>query len=175
MGKMGEELGLPLPVTLMLSLGAGVTVSLTAGKYVFKDSAGNVVLEAGADEVDGIRTQIKQGVEAGSDALKGRRGAIESSSDVGNNAKKLDTNNIPNMTKQDIIDSIPDDWNYTEHNSFVHIRDGDGNIRIRIDPPDKTTNYPHVHVYDNNGNLLDSAGNIVDRKSPDGHIPYKGN
>ena len=70
-GKMGEELGLPLPVTLMLSLGAGVTVSLTAGKYVFKDSAGNVVLEAGADEVDGIRTQIKQGVETGSDVLEG--------------------------------------------------------------------------------------------------------
>ncbi len=62
-GKMGEELGLPLPITLMLSVGAGVTVSLTAGKYVFKDSAGNVVLEAGADEVDGIRTQIKQGVK----------------------------------------------------------------------------------------------------------------
>ncbi len=40
-GKMGEELGLPLPITLMLSLGAGVTVSLTARKYVFKDSAGN--------------------------------------------------------------------------------------------------------------------------------------
>ena len=70
-GKMGEELGLPLPITLMLSMGAGVTVSLTAGKYVFKDSAGNVVLEAGADEVDGIRTQIKQGVETGSDVLEG--------------------------------------------------------------------------------------------------------
>ena len=75
MGKIArqktEELGLPLPITLMLSLGAGVTVSLTAGKYVFKDSAGNVVLEAGADEVDGIRTQIKQGVETGSDVLEG--------------------------------------------------------------------------------------------------------
>ena len=68
-GKMGEELGLPLPITLMLSLGAGLTVSLTAGKYVFKDSAGNVVLEAGADEVDGIRTQIKQGVETGTGVL----------------------------------------------------------------------------------------------------------
>ena len=77
-GKMGEELGLPLPITLMLSLGAGVTVSLTAGKYVFKDSAGNVVLEAGADEVDGIRTQIKQGVETGSDALKRGSSAVES-------------------------------------------------------------------------------------------------
>ena len=57
----------------------------------------------------------------------------------------------------------------------VHIRDADGNIRIRIDPPDEITNYPHVHAYDSDGNLLDSAGNIVDRKSPDGHIPYKDN
>jgi len=93
-------------------------------------------------------------------------GKIESGTGVGNIAGKLDTNNIPNMTKQDIIDSIPDDWNYTEHNGFVHIRDADGNIRIRIDPPDKITNYPHVHAYDSDGNLLDSAGNIVDRKNP---------
>ena len=70
-GKMGEELGLPLPITLMLSLGAGVTVLLTAGKYVFKDSAGNVLLEARADEVDGIRTQIKRQAQNGSDALEG--------------------------------------------------------------------------------------------------------
>ena len=105
----------------------------------------------------------------------GERNRNESGSDVGNIAKKFDTNNIPNMTKQDIIDSIPDDWNYTEHNGFVHIRDADGDIRIRIDPPDKVTQYPHVHAYDSVGNLLDSAGNIVDRKSPDGHIPYKDN
>ena len=70
-GKMGEELVLPLPITLMLSLGAGVTVLLTAGKYVFKDSAGNVLLEARADEVDGIRTQIKRQAQNGSDALEG--------------------------------------------------------------------------------------------------------
>ena len=108
-------------------------------------------------------------------ALPGGGRGIGGGTDVGNIAKKLDTNNIPNMTKQDIIDSIPDDWNYTEHNGFVHIRDADGNIRIRIDPPDKVTNYPHVHAYDSDGNLLDSAGNIVDRKSPDGHMPYKDN
>ena len=90
-----------------------------------------------------------------------------------NIAKNLDTNNIPNMTKQEIIDAIPDNWKYTEHNGFVHIKDEAGKIRIRIDPPDKVTQYPHVHVYDNDGNLLDGLGNIVDRKSPDGHIPYK--
>ena len=90
-----------------------------------------------------------------------------------NIAKNLDTNNIPNMTKQEIIDAIPDNWKYTEHNGFVHIKDEAGKMRIRIDPPDKVTQYPHVHVYDDDGNLLDSLGNIVDRKSPDGHIPYK--
>ena len=77
------------------------------------------------------------------------------------------------MTKQEIIDAIPDNWKYAEHNGFVHIKDEAGKIRIRIDPPDKVTQYPRIHVYDNDGNLLDSLGNIVDRKSPDGHIPYK--
>ena len=98
-------------------------------------------------------------------------GLSESGSTAGNIAKNLDTNNISNMTKQEIIDAIPDNWKYAEHNGFVHIKDEAGKIRIRIDPPDKVTQYPHVHVYD--GNLLDSLGNIVDRKSPDGHIPYK--
>ncbi|WP_455718515.1 polymorphic toxin-type HINT domain-containing protein, partial [Anaerosporobacter sp.] len=92
---------------------------------------------------------------------------------AGNIAKNLDTNNIPNMTKQEIIDTIPDNWKHTEHNGFVHIKDEAGKMRIRIDPLDKVTQYPHVHVYDNDGNLLDILGNIVDRKSPDGHIPYK--
>lgn len=45
-------------------------------------------------------------------------------------------------------------------------------MRIRIDPADKVTKYPHVHIYDESGNLLDINGNVVDRKSPDGHIPY---
>lgn len=98
---------------------------------------------------------------------------IEGGSKTGNIINNLDTNNIPNMTKQDILNKIPDSWKYTEHNGFVHIKDDTGTMRIRIDPPDKVTSYPHVHVYDNNGNLLDVLGNIVDRKSPDGHIPYK--
>jgi len=132
------------------------------------ENAAENVLEAGAKNLD-------EAAEAAAEATKRVDDVVEGGTDVGNIAKKLDTNNIPNMTKQDIIDSIPDDWNYTEHNGFVHIRDADGNIRLRIDSPDKVTNYPHVHAYDSDGNLLDSAGNIVDRKSPDGHIPYKDN
>ena len=87
--------------------------------------------------------------------------------------KNFDPSNIPNMNKQEIIDSIPDTWKYTEHNGFVHVRDESGRIRIRIDPPDKVTQYPHVHIYDDEGNLLDILGNVVSKKSMAGHIPYK--
>ena len=107
-----------------------------------------------------------------SESNKGN-GCGESNKTKGNITERLDTNEIPNMTKQEIIDSIPDDWEYTEHNGFVHIKDETGKMRIRIDPPDKMTKYPHVHAYDNNGNLLDRFGNIVDRTSPAGHLPYK--
>ena len=107
-----------------------------------------------------------------SESSKGN-GCGESNKTKGNITERLDTNEIPNMTKQEIIDSIPDDWEYTEHNGFVHIKDETGKMRIRIDPPDKMTKYPHVHAYDNNGNLLDRFGNIVDRTSPAGHLSYK--
>jgi len=53
-GQAGEELGLPLPVTLLLSLGAGITVAKVGGKYIFRDGTGKQVLEAGADEVDAL-------------------------------------------------------------------------------------------------------------------------
>lgn len=107
-----------------------------------------------------------------SESNKGK-GDGESNKTKGNITERLDTNEIPNMTKQEIIDSIPDDWEYTEHNGFVHIKDETGKMRIRIDPPDKMTKCPHIHAYDNNGNLLDRFGNIVDRTSPAGHLPYK--
>ena len=100
-------------------------------------------------------------------------GGKDTEETISNVTQNLDTNNIPSMTKQEIIDNISDNWRYIENNGFVHIKDSTGKIRIRIDPPDKVTRYPHVHVYDGKGNLLDRFGNIVDKKSPDGHIPYK--
>jgi hypothetical protein len=45
---------------------------------------------------------------------------------------------------------------------------------MRLDPPDKATNYNHVHLYDKEGNSLDSNLKRVDYKSPDAHIRYKG-
>ncbi|WP_253944730.1 hypothetical protein [Paenibacillus sp. NEAU-GSW1] len=91
----------------------------------------------------------------------------------GNFAGQINSTNIPNMTKKEILDSLPADWKYTENNGFVHVKDANGNIRMRIDPPDKVTKYDHVHLYDENGNSLDINLNIVDRKSPDAHIPIK--
>ncbi|MGX7235800.1 transposase [Enterococcus phoeniculicola] len=43
---------------------------------------------------------------------------------------------------------------------------------MKIDPPDKITEYDHVHLFDNNGNPIDINGNIVGWKSKDAHIPF---
>ena len=76
------------------------------------------------------------------------------------------------IESQDVdVDNLPEGWSKTEHNGFIHIRDENGTIRIRIDPPDKNTLYPHKHLYDKSGNPIDINGNPVDRRSPDAHIP----
>jgi len=62
---------------------------------------------------------------------------------------------------------------YEQYVLSSHIRDNDGTIRSRIDPPDSATTYPHKHYYDVNKNPLDVNGNIVNPKSPDAHIPLK--
>ncbi|WP_432719011.1 hypothetical protein [Pectinatus frisingensis] len=77
------------------------------------------------------------------------------------------------MSKGEIIEKLPKNWTYTENNGFVHVRDANGTIRMRIDSPDKATNYDHVHLFDENKNPIDIELNIVDRKSPDAHIPYQ--
>ena len=59
-----------------------------------------------------------------------------------------------------------------EHNRRVHIKNSKGDYKIRIDPPDRITDYNHMHIYDKNGKPLDINGNIVNRKSPDAHIPW---
>lgn len=77
------------------------------------------------------------------------------------------------MSKNEILNSLPDGWKYTENNGFIHVRDSTGKVRMKIDPPDKITEYDHVHLFDNNGNPIDINGNIVGWKSKDAHIPFE--
>ena len=84
---------------------------------------------------------------------------------------------ISEMSVSEMRESIPDDWNIYEIEGKdgqmrVHIKDANGNYRVRIDPPDKVTQYQHIHILDENGNALDINGNIVGTKDPAGHIPY---
>ena len=81
--------------------------------------------------------------------------------------------NISDMNKAEILNSLPKDWSYTENNGFIHVRDSNGQVRMKIDPSDKVTKYDHVHLFDSDGNIINKNGEIVDRKSTDAHIPYK--
>ena len=45
-------------------------------------------------------------------------------------------------------------------------------LGLKSDPPDKVTQYKHMHIYDSDYNPLDINGNIVGRKSSDAHIPW---
>ena len=55
-----DALGMPMEVTLMLSLFTGCTVSIAGGKYLLKDTAGVVVKEIAPEDVDDI---LKAGME----------------------------------------------------------------------------------------------------------------
>lgn len=92
------------------------------------------------------------------------------------NLNSLSPNEISKLSLKDMEESKPDDWSFNANgpngNDFVHIKDANGNYRIRIDPPDRVTPYRHFHLYDKIGNSLDIKGNIVPYDSIDAHIPY---
>lgn len=48
--------------------------------------------------------------------------------EVGKFGGEIIAKNIPNMSKKEILDSLPTEWKYTENNGFVHVRDTSGNI-----------------------------------------------
>jgi len=52
----------------------------------------------------------------------------EDEGDTGNDESNFgfDTENIPNMTKEKLLDKIPKDWSVTENNGFIHVRDAEG-------------------------------------------------
>jgi len=76
------------------------------------------------------------------------------------------------MSKEQLKSELPKDWSFHEHNGRIHIKDANGNFRIRIDPPDNITNYKHIHIFDENGNPLNILGEIVGKKDPASHIPW---
>ncbi|WP_044640136.1 DNRLRE domain-containing protein [Risungbinella massiliensis] len=135
------------------------------GLFVFVPVVGATSVKIIAD---GLKSTSRSTVQRSSGSLRMNLQAFSNRF-----AGKINADNIPNMSKQEIFDGLPSNWKYTENNGFVHIRDDIGNIRMRIDPPDKVTKYDHVHLYDQKGNPLDVNLNIVDRKSADAHIPYK--
>lgn len=59
-------------------------------------------------------------------------------------------------------------------NRFINLVDRFGNTRVKIHPPDKITNYHHLHIYDQHGNPLNRHLKVVTRNSQGAHIPYGG-
>ncbi|BBH53573.1 FG-GAP repeat domain-containing protein [Fluviispira sanaruensis] len=53
---------------------------------------------------------------------------------------------------------------------FMHFKGKDNKMRVRIDPPDKTSKYDHMHIYDSKGNSLNKNLKIVDEASVEAHI-----
>ena len=88
-------------------------------------------------------------------------------------ASKAESNLVNNSMNDIDVDDLPNGWSKTTNNGFTHVRDSNGNLRMRIDPPDANTPYHHKHLYDEFGNSLDAQGNIVSPKSQDAHIPYE--
>ena len=120
---------------------------------------------------------LKENLFMQAEKLPNSGGSIGSVNGKGNVVRKfageINANNIPNMSRREILDGLPSNWRYTENSGFIHVRDANENIRMRIDPPDKVTKYDHIHLFDENGHPIDVNLNTVDRKSPEAHIPYK--
>jgi hypothetical protein len=57
-GQIGQELELPLPITLLMSMGAGIGIVKAGGRYLFKDQAGNVLLDVAEKDVDALRKGV---------------------------------------------------------------------------------------------------------------------
>lgn len=53
---------------------------------------------------------------------------------------------------------------------FMEFIDQHGQVRVKIHAPDQVTNYPHLHLYHQDGSSLDSHLRRMVRKSPDAHI-----
>ncbi|MFT8317722.1 MAG: T7SS effector LXG polymorphic toxin [Sporolactobacillus sp.] len=137
--------------------------------------------EVKKDTSDAVQETQRMGKIDGTNGDRDKHaGTSETTKDTGEASKKASGANLSNLSPKQISGmsvnqlkiNLPDGWRIFENNGRVHIKDVNNNFRVRIDPPDKVTNYSHVHIYDADKNPLDINGNIVDKKSPDGHIPW---
>ncbi len=53
---------------------------------------------------------------------------------------------------------------------YLEFTDRFGNLRAKIHPSDRVTQYPHLHVYDSKGHPLNKQLQVVNKRSPDSHI-----
>ena len=73
-GALGEAFDWPVPVTIMLSLATGITVSCIGNKLLFKNAEGVVIREKVLDE-EQVKI-IEESLEGGSDSLLNTDGSI---------------------------------------------------------------------------------------------------
>jgi hypothetical protein len=154
-----------------ISLAAGAGTTLLGG---LMGISGFSLSSTGAGAVAGVPlSAVGAGAitYGGSVIIKSTRGIVDDgrslmSGDGGSSKADPKSNEID-------VDNLPSGWTKVTNNGFTHVRDANGNIRVRIDPPDAKTPYTHKHLYDESGNSLDINGNIVNPKSPDAHMPLK--
>lgn len=158
-----------LLITLVLSFSSHLNQSKSADKEE-DDTKAETGLEGKAKEGETDDSQANEG-----SGIK-KNNNTDSNSPDDDPFNENDAEVLSKLTRKELKEKLPDDWDYQEHNGRVHIRDSNGKIRIRIDEPETKpparTPYRHMHIYDENGNPLDVNGNIVDKYDPSGHIPY---
>lgn len=159
---VGGMLPWPLMVALGLTSGGKNISEAWRGKDLFtgKDlSTGDRILRGLSGVADVALAGY--GTYKGIKPVKGTTKVIVSEKASGAKLNKLKPNEINNMSLDELRKSIPDDWQIFENNGRVHIKDANGNFRVKIDPPDKVTQYKHMHIYDSDYNPLDINGNII--------------
>lgn len=157
--------------------GAELAVDIASNFYPIAKAGKLRKLEKALDAVDAVNDASKatKAVDKASDAARvvDKVDDVKDANKVMKSIDELSPKELQNMTLDEIKSTIPDNsgWAVYEHNGFVHIKKN-GVDRIKLDPPDKVTTYPHMHIYDENKNLLNIDGKIVGRKDPAGHIPW---
>jgi hypothetical protein len=102
-GQIGQELELPLPITLLMSMGAGIGIVKVGGRYLFKDQAGNVLLDVAAQDVDALR----KGVGGAVDDIAG---SVKNNVQYGDQYGKMGNKKV---LKPDVEYVDPNNYKYT--------------------------------------------------------------